>query len=302
MTRGGSDPGHLLECAPLARPEHLTAAHRVGQGSVMTLPNDWWATSSRNGGRNYLGMGGRHHSGIMGGLLRNPHQKPDPLADLYEKALAWRDAREKYKGQVIHADEEGQPLWTYQDEFLSQISEEAKEFLETHGEQAATSFFKIAKGEGKPLRDLIDTWLAESAGTITAQTSAQHRTVVTAFLEWAGQGLLVEDVDAGRSLWRWLMARGVAGGNPWRGHDIGRKSKRGETPRGGQWTDAGLKKLLTGTHTPQYTGTFHDLVRLALVTGARLDELCSLKTSDAHHPTGANGRGPPTSLVGTRGG
>src|ERR1700693_1500843 len=29
-------------------------------------------TSSRNGGRNYLGMGGRHHSGIMGGLLRNP--------------------------------------------------------------------------------------------------------------------------------------------------------------------------------------------------------------------------------------
>ena len=32
--------------------------------------------------------------------------------------------------------------------------------------------------------------------------------------------------------------------------------------------------------TPQYTATLHDLVRLALVTGARLDELCSLKTSD----------------------
>jgi hypothetical protein len=47
----------------------------------------------------------------------------------------------------------------YDDEFLSQISDEAKEFLETHGEQAATSFFKIAKGEGTPLRDLIDTWL-----------------------------------------------------------------------------------------------------------------------------------------------
>src|SRR4249919_2930578 len=37
---------------------------------------EWWATSSRNGGRNYLGMGGRHHSGIMGGLLRNPHTSP----------------------------------------------------------------------------------------------------------------------------------------------------------------------------------------------------------------------------------
>src|ERR1700730_9582480 len=34
---------------------------------------EWWATSSRNGGRNYLGIGGRHHSGIMGDLLRNRH-------------------------------------------------------------------------------------------------------------------------------------------------------------------------------------------------------------------------------------
>src|SRR6266542_2634702 len=34
---------------------------------------EWWATSSRNAGRNYLGMGGRHHSGITGGLLRNRH-------------------------------------------------------------------------------------------------------------------------------------------------------------------------------------------------------------------------------------
>jgi integrase len=39
-------------------------------------------------------------------------------------------------------------------------------------------------------------------------------------------------------------------------------------------------KLLTGEMTPQYTATLHDLVRLALVTGARLDELCSLRTSD----------------------
>jgi integrase len=237
-------------------------------------------------------------------------QRPDPLADLYEKAIAWRDAREKYKGRVIVEDEEGQPQWTYDDEFLSQISEEAKEFVDTHGEHAATSFFKIAKGEGTPLRDLIDTWLTEQAGTITEQTSAQHRTVLTAFLDWAGQGLLVEDVDrrkAGEfvshlltpasglkrktvqryvsslsSLSRWLMARGVANGNPWRGHDIGRKSKRGEAPAGRQWTDAGLVKLLTGAYTPQYTTTLHDLVKLALVTGARLDELCSLRATDAH--------------------
>jgi integrase len=33
---------------------------------------------------------------------------------------------------------------------------------------------------------------------------------------------------------------------------------------------------------PKYTATLHDLTRLALVTGARLDELCALKISDVH--------------------
>jgi integrase len=238
-------------------------------------------------------------------------QKPDPLADMYEKALAWRGAMERYRGQVIHEDEEGNPLWTYGDEFLSQVSDEAREFEETHGEEAAVRFFRIAKGEGMPLRDdLIDTWLAEQGDAITGQTRAQHRTVAGAFLRWAGEGVLVEDVNrrkAGEfvshlltpvsglsrktakryvsslsSLWKWLVARGVAEGNPWLGHGIGRKSKRGEAPQRRQWTDAALKKLLSGKHTPRYTTTLHDLVRLALVTGARLDELCSLRTSDLH--------------------
>src|SRR5262249_26384738 len=52
-----------------------------------------------------------------------------------------------------------------------------------------------------------------------------------------------------------------------------------------QWKDEQLVKLLAGEATPQYTMTLHDLVRLALVTGARLDELCSLKTLDAEKRT-----------------
>ena len=32
---------------------------------------EWWATSSRNGGRDHLGMRGRHHPGIMGAFTRN---------------------------------------------------------------------------------------------------------------------------------------------------------------------------------------------------------------------------------------
>jgi integrase len=238
-------------------------------------------------------------------------QPDDALADLNEKALAWRYSLEQTKGKVIHEDQDGNPLWTYKDEFLSEISDEAREFLETHGEGAADRFFRIAKGEGSPLRaELIDVWLTEQGDAITEQTRAQHRTAVNAFLTWAGEGVLVEDVSrrkAGEfvshlltpssglsrktaqryvsslsSLWKWLVARGVAGGNPWVGHGIGRKSKRGEAPKRRQWTDAALKKLLSGEYTQRYTTTLHDLVRLGLVTGARIEELCALRTSDLH--------------------
>src|SRR6266496_2461531 len=34
---------------------------------------EWWATSSRNGGRDHLGIGGRHHPGMRGGFTRNRH-------------------------------------------------------------------------------------------------------------------------------------------------------------------------------------------------------------------------------------
>src|SRR5262249_10263308 len=143
---------------------------------------------------------------------------------------------------VYHGDD---PVYKT-DEWLSQIAEEADQIEVDHGEEAAIRFFKIAKGEGTPLRDLVDAWLEEQVGDITAQTSAQHRTVLKAFLGWAGQGLLVEEVDRRRagefashlltpasglkrktalryvsslsSLWQWLLARGIArGDNPWRG-------------------------------------------------------------------------------------
>ena len=41
-------------------------------------------------------------------------------------------------------------------------------------------------------------------------------------------------------------------------------------------------KVLSGDFTPRYTAILHDLVKLALVTGARLDELCALKATDVH--------------------
>jgi integrase len=234
--------------------------------------------------------------------------KPDELGELYEKALAWREAVERAKGEVLYEERDGTPYYAT-DEYLSQISEEAEQFLDEHGEKAATTFYKIAKGEGMLLRTQVDPWLTEQANT-TNQTKAQHRTVLRAFIAWAGEDVFVESVTrryAGEyvshllgpdaslkrktaqryvsslsSLWGWLEARGLAQNNPWLRQGVGKKSKRGETPTRNQWTDDALVKVLSGDFTPRYRTILHDLVRLALVTGARLDELCALKLSDVH--------------------
>lgn len=235
--------------------------------------------------------------------------KPNELGELYAKALAWREVMERHKDQVIYQHADGTPEYIT-DVFLTEISEETEEFLEEHGEKAATTFYKIAKGEGMLLRTQVEPWLAEQANT-TSQTKAQHRAVLRAFAAWAGgEDVFVESVTrryAGEyvshllgpaanlkrktaqryvsslsSLWTWLEARGLAQDNPWTRQGVGKKSKRGETPTRKQWTDEALVKVLSGDFTPRYTAILHDLVKLALVTGARLDELCALKATDVH--------------------
>jgi integrase len=244
--------------------------------------------------------------------LKADAQAPAELAELYEKALAWRDTMEKYKDKVLiyEGNDPDKPYYA-KDEFLSQISDEAEEFAEEYGDKAAAAFSRIAKGEGTPLLTHVDAWLSQEAATVTGQTISQHRTAVNAFLAWAGEGELIEDVDrkrageyvahllasnsaisrrtAGRyvsslsSFWKWLEARGLArGNNPWRGQGIGKKSSRGEAKERSQWTDEALMKVLNSSYTPRYTEIFHDLVRLSLVTGARMEELCALMVSDVH--------------------
>jgi integrase len=234
-------------------------------------------------------------------LERGTPEQPD---DLYEKALAWRETMLRHKNEVLYKERDGTPYYST-DEFLSQISEEAEEVLAKDGEKAAGAFYRVAKGEGTLIAPHVDTWLMEQGERITEQTKAQHRTVLRAFAAWAGAGAFVEDVTrryAGEfvshllapssglsrkttqrylsslsSLWTWLEARGLAQSNPWTRHGVGKKPKRGEATQRNQWSDSALVKLLTGSYTQRYTETLHDLIKLALVTGARLDELCALK-------------------------
>lgn len=235
-------------------------------------------------------------------------EPPAAVAEIYEKALALREMLARHAGEVLYQERDGTPYYAT-DEYLSQISEEAEEILDTYGEKIATAFYKTAKGEGVLLHPQVEPWLTEQTHT-TKQTKAQHRTVLREFIAWAGRELWVEDVTrryAGEyvshllgpdgnlkrktvqryvsslsSLWAWLEMRGLAQENPWLRQGVGKKSKRGEAPPRKQWTDQALVKVMSGPYTTRYAAILHDLVRLALVTGARLDELCALKVTDAH--------------------
>jgi integrase len=222
----------------------------------------------------------------------------DALAPVYAQAEALRTAR------ITTTHPEGAESVR-----LDLAAERAEAIEEKHGEAIAVSFFKTATGKGTPLRTLVDPWLTEQGASITEQTASHHRVAVRSFLAWGGEGTLVEDVTrrlAGEfvsyllasesglspktvkrylsslsSLWGWLEARGHAvQDNPWLRQGVAKKSKRGQVAPRKQWKDAALMRLLTGKYTPRYTAVLHDLVRLALVTGARLDELCALETRD----------------------
>jgi len=180
------------------------------------------------------------------------------------------------------------------------------EALKRKGEHGlADRFMQIATAETTPLAELPEQWLGEIEGEIAEQTRSQHRTVLKAFLAWAGGHAATEEITrrkAGEylsqrllpsgkarktikrqisslsSFWRWLKSRGLAEDNPWRDQDLG--TKKGTQGRKG-FVDAELEQLLSGTYTNRYHSILQDLIRLALVTGARLEELCALQRGDA---------------------
>ena len=224
------------------------------------------------------------------------------------RALAWRDAIEEVKGQIV--DFGGGATEDLSSVLKSEALDEVKEMAPVIGEEDAARLARMLKSATPPVSENYEKWLDQQAH-ITKQTVSQHGAVVRNFLRWAGEDICIGDVDrktAGEytnsllseesklklstvkrhlstlsSLWGYLEDRGLApkDGNPWLRQLRGKRGTRGQEKPRSQWKDEQLVKLLAGETTPQYTATLHDLVRLALVTGARLNELCSLKTTDA---------------------
>jgi Phage integrase, N-terminal SAM-like domain len=136
----------------------------------------------------------------------------DPDAELFEKALWFKDAVQKNKGQKIYpyyndpevAEDMG-------DFYLSEALDEAKAVLEEHGDEKADRFMRVVKGEAHFIRDYYTLWLDETRPKPKQRDA--HSKVIRDYLEWAGQGITVEETDrkkAGAYISHLMSARALA--------------------------------------------------------------------------------------------
>jgi len=189
---------------------------------------------------------------------------------------------------------------------IEDIRYDWEQLREKSGEEVANRFIKLATAEVTPIAGLPEQWLAEVKRQVSGQTLSQHESAIRRFIAWAGgEHISVEEITrlkAGAYLgellassgletktlkrhfsslsafWKWLKSRGYAQDNPFEGHKFGGARKARRKRKG--LVDTELVKLLSGTYTELYNETLHDLMRLSLVTGARLSELCELKQTD----------------------
>lgn len=126
----------------------------------------------------------------------------------------------------------------------------------------------------------------------TAPLSAVSRRIAGEFLAErrasSSAGTVLREFSGYSGLWRWAVRRGYAEVNPWADQTAGMRSPRedeGGAPKRG-YTSAEIVKLLRAGPTDLaparggYAATFWDAIRLALLTGARADEVFGLTVGD----------------------
>ncbi|MHC2666000.1 DUF6538 domain-containing protein [Bradyrhizobium diazoefficiens] len=225
----------------------------------------------------------------------------DTLAALYRDASEWKPTLASAR-TATEVDEQGREI-VEREEYLSVIKEQASQIAELHGKLVGDRYLATATGTGTIIKDQIDAWIAESPDA--GQTKSQHRSTVERYLKWAGEFATVEETDrvkAGQyvtelltvsglarrtirrhlsslsNLWLWVESKGAKLENVWHGHRLGKK-KRGTERKG--LSDEKVIKLLNGrSRSKLYGPLLCDLTRLALLHGARLEELCALKKAD----------------------
>ena len=81
------------------------------------------------------------------------------------------------------------------------------------------------------------------------------------------------------AFWEWMCEYRYLniGANPWRGFRLSRHDSKRNTPKKRAYTSAELVELFSGS--PRYPA-LREVMALGLFTGARIDELCSLRQGD----------------------
>jgi integrase len=230
----------------------------------------------------------------------------DPLRPIFQKALDLRDTIEANAGVLVDAP--GREDETVGEYILSDAYDEAKEVLAKYGRQEADRFMRVVQGQASFVRDLYPRWLDETAPP--AKRRDLYLVALRTFVAWAGENVTIEEVNRAKAgefvsflldgtraaatvdryrstlatLWQWLGEKGLVeqDRNPWRNHRGIRTAGRAKpaAKRKGLM-DEQLIKLLSGSYTGEaYREAITDLVRLGLVTGARLEELGALKRTD----------------------
>jgi len=184
--------------------------------------------------------------------------------------------------------------------------ERAEQIAAKHGETTARRFYNLALGKVLPLSLNLETWLLQS--DLAGRTKRDYRNAVRDLKRWCRERNIEETMQAidrqraarfitecllpGRSsrtankmisalsaYWRWMVKRGEAIDNPWTGQTLPR-AKAHRNPDGccqkRPFTDAEVTRLLTGPADRMLS----DLMRIASLSGMRINEICSLRMRD----------------------
>lgn len=180
----------------------------------------------------------------------------------------------------------------------------AEEIEARHDLSKAQRFFSLATTALPTLREAMEEWLP-TAGSRKG-TQVHYRLAVERLLEFLGGDAVPDDVTEGRALdyydhmlmvyktratyqgklrplgafWEWMGVRRYVPRtyNPWRGRGLKWPNERAMPKAKRPFSDDELLTLLQGTAT--YKGSLAEIVVLGLYTGARLDEVCSLRIAD----------------------
>ncbi len=226
-------------------------------------------------------------------------RQPARAADIVEAAMI---LRKTYKSIPDH-DTTG--LFVWQDG----VDQATGELALRYGPGVADAFRGIATGTATALQTHLDAWLAEPGhkGELNERTKLQRRAVLNHLEKWLAAnghpatveaitkqvaGAYITDtfitpkvhpitanykVSVLSSYWRWLERRTGVEVNPWAGQSFRRPPKRTNGEKNKRpFTREEMVALLTG-NADQETA---DAIRLAALSGMRLEEIYRLKVAD----------------------